>query len=44
MENLILSILGLKQNANADFSKRVIANDEKITKIFKKRNLDLQQS
>ena len=39
-----LSILDLKQNANADFSKRVIANDEKITKIFKKRNLDLQQS
>ena len=30
-----LSILDLKQNANADFSKRVIANDEKIIKIFK---------
>ncbi len=29
-----LSILNLKQNANADFSKKVIANDEKITKIF----------
>ena len=39
-----LSILDLKQNANADFSKRVIANDEKITKIFKKRNLDLNKA
>ena len=39
-----LSILDLKQNANADFSKRVIANDEKITKIFKKRNLNLKQA
>ena len=32
-----LSILNLKQNANANFSKKVIANDDKITKIFKKR-------
>ena len=29
-----LSILNLKQNANANFSKKVIANDKKITKIF----------
>ena len=39
-----LSILNLKENANADFSKRVITNDEKITKIFKKRNLDLHKA
>ena len=32
-----LSILNLKENANAEFSKRAIANDEKITKIFKKK-------
>ena len=36
-----LSILNLKQNANADFSKRVIANDEKITKIFHFSRADL---
>ena len=39
-----LSILNLKENANADFSKRAITNDEKITKIFKKRNLDLHKA
>ena len=39
-----LSILNLKENANADFSKRIIAKDEKILKIFKKRNLDLNKS
>ena len=36
-----LSILDLKENSNADFSKRTIAKDEKISKIFKKRNLNL---
>ena len=39
-----LSILNLKENANADFSKRAISKDEKISKIFKKRNLDLQKA
>ena len=34
-----LSILNLKENANADFSKRAIANDEKISKLFKKKKL-----
>ena len=34
-----LSILNLKENANADFSKKVISNDEKISKLFKKKNL-----
>ena len=32
-----LSILGLKENASADFTKRVISNDEKISKLFKKK-------
>ncbi len=32
-----LSILNLKENSNADFSKRTIANDERISKIFKKK-------
>ena len=31
-----LSILGLKENANADFSKKTIAKDEKISNIFNK--------
>ena len=39
-----LSILNLKENANADFSKRVIANDEKISKLFKKKNLDINKA
>ena len=41
---LNLSILGLKENANADFSKKTIAKDDKISKIFKKRNLDLNKA
>ena len=32
-----LSILNLKENANADFSKKVISNDEKISQLFKKK-------
>ena len=39
-----LSILNLKENANADFSKRSIANDEKISRLFKKRKLDLSKA
>ncbi len=39
-----LSILSLKENANANFSKSAIAKDEKISNIFKKRNLDLQKA
>ena len=39
-----LSILNLKENANADFSKKVISNDEKISKLFKKKNLDLNSA
>ena len=39
-----LSILNLKENANADFSKKTIIKDEKISKIFKKKNLDLNKT
>ena len=34
-----LSILNLKENASADFSKKAISNDKKISKIFKKKKL-----
>ena len=33
-----LSILNLKENANADFSKKTISQDKKITALFKKKN------
>ena len=33
-----LSILNLKQNANADFSKKTISSDEKISELLKKKN------
>ena len=39
-----LSILNLKENANANFSKRTIANDDKISKLFKKKKLDLSKA
>jgi len=39
-----LSILSLKENADADFSKKTISNDEKISKLFKKKNLDLNKA
>ena len=39
-----LSILNLKENANADFSKKTILQDEKISKLFKKKNLDLSKA
>ncbi len=35
-----LSILNLKENSNADFSKIAIANDEKFQKYSKKRALN----
>ena len=38
-----LSILDLKENANGDFSKRTITKDEKISKIFQKKNLELNK-
>ena len=39
-----LSILSLKENANADFSKKTITSDEKISKLFKKKNLDISKA
>ena len=39
-----LSILNLKENANADFSKKTISSDEKISKLLKKKNLDLKHA
>ena len=39
-----LSILNLKENANADFSKKTISNDEKISRLFQKKNLDLSKA
>jgi len=39
-----LSILGLNENANADFSKKTISQDEKISKLFKKKNLNLNKA
>ena len=39
-----LSILNLKENANADFSKKTISNDEKISKLFIKKNLKCNRS
>jgi len=39
-----LSILNLKENSNADFSKKTISNDEKIFKILKKKNLNLSNA
>ena len=34
-----LSIINLKENSNANFSKKTISLDEKISKLFKQKNL-----
>ena len=39
-----LSILSLKENGDASFSKKAILQDEKISKLFKKKNLDLNNA
>jgi aminomethyltransferase len=39
-----LSILELKENSNAEFCKQRISHDEKISKLFKKKNLDLNKA
>ena len=39
-----LSILNLKENSDASFSKKAILNDEKITKLFKRKNFDLSKA
>ena len=37
-----LSILNLKEDANANFSKKTISSDEKISRLFQKKNLLLK--
>ena len=39
-----LSILNLNENGNADFSKKTIYQDAKVSKLFKKKNLDLNKA
>ena len=39
-----LSILNLKENADAGFSKKTISKDEKISKLFKRKNIDLNKA
>ena len=39
-----LSILNLKENADANFSKKTINQDEKISRLFKKKNLDINKA
>ena len=39
-----VSLLGLKENANADFSKKTIFQDEKISRLFKKKKLNLDKA
>jgi len=38
------SILNLKENSDASFSKKTILNDEKITKLFKRKKFDLSKA
>ncbi len=39
-----LSILNLKENSEANFSKKTILSDEKITKLFKRKKFDLSKA
>ena len=39
-----LSILNLKENSDAGFSKKTILSDEKITKLFKRKKFDLNKA
>ena len=39
-----LSILNLKENSDAIFSKKTILSDEKITKLFKRKKFDLSKA
>ena len=39
-----LSILNLKENGDAKFSKKTISQDEKISKLFKRKNIDLNKA
>ena len=39
-----LSILNLKENGDANFSKKAIAQDKKVSKLFKRKNIDLNKA
>ena len=39
-----LSILNLKENNDNGFSKKTISQDEKISKLFKRKNIDLNKA
>ena len=39
-----LSILNLKENNDANFSKKIILQDKKISKVFKHKNIDLSKA
>ena len=39
-----LSILNLKENSEAGFSKKTISNDEKVAKLFKQKNFDINKA
>ncbi len=39
-----LSILNLKENSDAGFSKKTISSDEKIVKLFKRKNFDINKA
>ncbi len=39
-----LSILNLKENSNGEYLKKAINQDEKISKLFKRKNLELNKS
>ena len=38
-----LSILNLKENSDASFSKKTISRDEKISKLFKRKNFNINK-
>ena len=39
-----LSILNLKENGDANFSKKAILQDKKISKLFKRKNIDINKA
>ena len=39
-----LSILNLKENSDANFSKKTISRDEKISKLFKRKNFNIDKA
>ena len=42
--NSDLSILNLKENSDANFSKKTISRDEKISKLFKRKNFNIDKA